>query len=173
MTKKNAKKETRHLALPGAASSDAKTTICGRPIGKVVLWAKKTAPDENDGVCRRCMTLGSGRAPAVKGVKPESQKSGNPESRKAGKRQPALLILGDRMPNAIEVMFKGIQTVAKVNADGTIDVPLDEGIQKFNSPSRAGKAIANREIDGWHFWSTPLANGTLVKLDALRKAVVA
>lgn len=166
--KKGAKTETRHLV----ASSDAKTTVCGRPIDKVLLWAKKGAPGENDGVCRRCMALKAGNAPAVKEVA-KREKARKPESQKAGKRQPALLILGDRMPTTIEVMFKKIQTVAKINTNGTIDVLLDNGIQTFNSPSRAGKAVAGREIDGWNFWSARLENGALVKLDALRKVVVA
>lgn len=38
-----------------------------------------------------------------------------------------------------------------------------------NSPSRAGKAVTGREVDGWTFWSYGEANGTLKKLDTLRK----
>jgi hypothetical protein len=50
-------------------------------------------------------------------------------------------------------------------------VPDGQYYQTFNSPSRAGKHVAGREVDGWTFWSTLLGDGSLVKLDALRKAV--
>jgi len=82
---KNGKKETRHLV----ASTDTAVTICGRPVGKVLLWAKKYEPGaETMSVCGWC-----------------------------------------------------------------------------------GALKAGREIDGWTFWSYLKADGTLEKIDALRKAV--
>jgi hypothetical protein len=188
--KKNGKQETRHLV----ASADATLTICSRPIGKVLLWAKKGEPGEKDTVCGRCKALKAGRARTEKiAAKHEAiRKAGknSPETvarnvkhitdviesakknaKPVGKRQPALLVLGDKMPKTIEVNFKGNRTVASVNPNGTIVVPDGQYYQTFNSPSRAGKHVAGREVDGWTFWSTLLGDGSLVKLDALRKAV--
>ncbi len=85
------------------------------------------------------------------------------------KRQPALLVLGEKMPVHLQVTFKGKEHHASVNPDGTIAV---EGHgQTYNSPSRAGKAVAGREVDGWTFWSYLKPNGDLEKINELRKAV--
>ena len=182
--KKNVKKETRHLV----ASTDAATTICGRPVGKVLLWAKKYEPGaETMSVCGRCKALKAGKARTEKIVKKHERireagkpKAGTPgllsgdhwpdatpKEKKPGKRQPALLVLGDRMPEKLHVTFKGVESDAIVHPDGRIET--EGGI--YNSPSRAGKAVAGREVDGWTFWSYLKADGSLEKLDALRKAV--
>src|SRR4030065_356959 len=58
---------------------------------------------------------------------------------------------------------------AAVTPDGTM---LVEGHKEpFNSPSRAGKAITGREVDGWTFWSYVKKDGNLEKLDTLRKEI--
>ena len=88
------------------------------------------------------------------------------KERKPGKRQPALLALG-WMPVELRVTCKGKESLAAVNPDGTILVEGHE--QPFNSPSRAGKAITGREVDGWTFWSYVKKDGNLTKLDTLRK----
>jgi hypothetical protein len=167
---KNGAKETRHLV----GSADAATTLCGRPVGKVVLWAKKSEPGDKDTVCGRCKALKKGNAQTARIVKKhqairEAGEKKAPAENKPGKRQPALLVLGDRMPDEMRVTFKGKESLAAVKPDGTILVEGHE--QTFNSPSRAGKAVAGREVDGWTFWSYLKADGTLEKIDALRKAV--
>ncbi|MBF8259447.1 MAG: hypothetical protein HW377_1821 [Actinobacteria bacterium] len=170
--KKNAKKETRHLV----AMAKPEFTACGRPVGKVLLWAKKGEPGEKDSVCGRCKALKAGRARTEKvaakhkAVRESGEKKA-PAEKKPGKRQPALLVLGDRMPKTLQVTFKGIESKATVLPDGRIALGQDAEPEIFNSPSRAGKAITGREVDGWTFWSYLKADGTLEKLDALRKAV--
>ena len=189
--KKSGAKETRHLV----ASADAAITICGRPVGKVLLWAKKGEPGEKDSVCGRCKALKAGRARTEKIVKKhqaireagkaaltpvekETEIADRMKARteKPSKRQPALLVLGDRMPRTLEVTFKGKRHEADVIQDEGVQTGAVRGTiridgQLFNSPSRAGKAIAGREVDGWTFWSYAKADGTLGKLDELRKAV--
>ena len=49
--------------------------------------------------------------------------------------------------------------------DGTITV---DG-KTFNSPSRAGKEVIGKEVDGWTFWSYEVEGEGLKKLDTLRK----
>lgn len=169
--KKNAKKETRHLV----ASTDAKITVCGRPVWKVLLWAKKGAPKVGEaGVCARCYALDDAKAAkirkATKAMAAEALEGAAKVIRSTVKRQPALLVLGERMPAFISVTFKGKEYGAEVHKDGTISTPIGDS-RRFNSPSRAGKAVAGREVDGWTFWSYLKADGTLEKLDALRKAV--
>ena len=181
--KKNVKKETRHLV----ASPDATTTICGRPAGKVLLWAKKTPPKADDAtVCGRCQKLAAGHAEkiekkhqeirrATKAMATEAIEGAAKIVRSAGKRQPALQILGDRMPRVLEVIFKGKTYQAEVIQDEGVQTGAVRGTiridgQLFNSPSRAGKHIAGREIDGWTFWSYATREGGLENLDALRKA---
>jgi hypothetical protein len=184
--KKNGKKETRHLVDP--LKADLNLTICGRPIEKVLLWAKKGEPGEKDSVCGRCKALKAGRARTEKIVKKHEaiRTAGKKEdardvriarkrlaeidgSKKPVKRGPALAILGDRMPKDLIVSFKGQDFTAAVLGDGRIH--LNNLGETFNSPSRAGKAVAGREVDGWTFWSYLKADGTREKLDALRKAV--
>lgn len=86
--------------------------------------------------------------------------------KKAGKRTPALASLLVA-PKELVVTYKGAEHKATVNPDGTITV----NDKTFNSPSRAGKEITGREVDGWTFWSYKKEDGTLEKLNALRKVV--
>ena len=187
MKKNGAKRETRHLV----AGTDADKTLCGRPIGKVLLWAKKYEPGaETMNVCGRCNLLKAGHARTAKiakkhqaireaGKAPVEKKA--PAEKKPGKRTPALQILGDRMPEKLAVIFKGNTTTAKVIHDpkdpaihGRIMLLEPDGTpfgDAYGSPSRAGKAVAGREVDGWTFWSYATPEGGLEKLDALRKAV--
>jgi hypothetical protein len=173
--KKNVKKETRHLV----AGADAAITICGRPVGKVLLWAKKGEPGEKDTVCGRCKALKAGRARTEKIVKKHEaiREAGKPKAPRAtGKRIPSLQFLGDRMPRVLEVTFKGKTHQAEVIQDegvaiGAVRGTIRIGTDLFNSPSRAGKHVAGREVDGWTFWSYANKEGGLEKLDALRKAV--
>ena len=187
--KKNGK--TRHLA----ASTDTAVTICGRPVGKVPLWAKKYEPGaETMSVCDRCRALKAGRARTEKIVKKhEAIRKATKEMaseaiegaakvvRSAGKHTPARTILRERMPEKLAVTFKGNTITAKGIHDpkdpavhGQIMLLEPDGTpygDSYGSPSRAGKAVARREIDGWTFWSCLKADGTLEKIDALRKAV--
>jgi hypothetical protein len=102
---------------------------------------------------------------------PETPKAGKPESQKAEKkgRTPTLAALGEKMPDALEVTYKGTVYFARVLADGRIQLTGGSTDAPFSSPSRAGKAITGREVDGWLFWSYRDADGNLKKLDALRK----
>jgi hypothetical protein len=58
-------------------------------------------------------------------------------------------------------------SVSTVNDDGTITV----NGKTFNSPSRAGKEITGREVDGWTFWKYEVPGVGLKKLDTLRKEI--
>ncbi|MDA8121333.1 MAG: hypothetical protein M0Z38_02055 [Deltaproteobacteria bacterium] len=182
--KKNAKSETRHLSHPHNKAA----TVCGREIGKILLWAKKGAPKADDAtVCGRCRKLAAGQAAKIEKAHQEIRKATKAMAteaiegaakvvRSAGKRQPALLILGDRMPRVLEVLFKGKTHQAEVIqeegvATGAVRGTIRIDGQLFNSPSRAGKSVAGREVDGWTFWSYATPEGGLEKLDALRKAV--
>ena len=107
-------------------------------------------------------------------AKPKSGKKGKkakaapktPVEKKVGKRTPALASLQNR-PEELVAMYKGAEHKATVNSDGTITV----NDKTFNSPSRAGKEVTGREVDGWTFWSYKKEDGTLEKLNALRKVV--
>ena len=85
--------------------------------------------------------------------------------KKAGKRTPALASLVVT-PKELVVTYKGVEHKATVNEDGTITV----NGKTFNSPSRAGKEITGREVDGWTFWSYEVPGNGLKKLNMLRKA---
>jgi len=87
-----------------------------------------------------------------------------PVEKKAGKRTPALASL-KVAPKELVVTYKGTEHKAKVNEDGTITV----NGKTFNSPSRAGKEVTGREVDGWTFWSYEVAGLGLKKLNTLRK----
>jgi hypothetical protein len=109
-------------------------------------------------------------------AKPKSEKKAKkaktapktPVEKKAGKRTPALASL-EVAPKELVATYKGTEHKATVNDDGTITV----NDKVFNSPSRAGKEITGREVDGWTFWSYKKEDGTLEKLNALRKASIA
>jgi hypothetical protein len=156
--------------------TEANKTVCGRPIEvngrpQVLLT---TDPNKKKGtVCGRCKALKAGQARtekvAAKHRKVQKVGDGAAQERKPGKRQPALLALGKRMPMFLETTYKGHVIRAPVNVDGTISVPIGETQQTFNSPSRAGKAVTGREVDGWLFWSYRKPDDTLAKLDTLRK----
>lgn len=154
--------------------TDANKTLCGRPIevnGRPQVLLTTDLNKKKGTVCGRCKALKAGAARVEKvAAKHRKIRQAAPiekKERKVGKRQPALLALGDRMPNELRVTFKGKEYLAAVNPDGMI---LVEGHDKpFNSPSRAGKAVTGREVDGWTFWSYGTADGSLNKLDTLRK----
>ncbi len=94
------------------------------------------------------------------------EKTGKVTEKKERKgRAPALAAFETR-PAELTVTFKGTTHKATVNADGTITV----NDKTFNSPSRAGKEVTGREVDGWTFWSYEVPGEGLKKLDALRKA---
>jgi hypothetical protein len=84
--------------------------------------------------------------------------------KKAGKRTPALASLVVA-PKELVVTYKGTEHRAKVNEDFTITV----NGKTFNSPSRAGKEVTGREVDGWTFWSYEVPGNGLKKLNMLRK----
>ena len=105
-------------------------------------------------------------------AKPKPEKKGKKAASKAPvakttKRQPALLVLGEKMPKFMTATYKGAVHNATVLADGKIY--LKDIDQTFNSPSRAGKAVTGKEVDGWTFWSYQKEDGTLEKIDALRQ----
>jgi hypothetical protein len=89
-----------------------------------------------------------------------------PVEMKDAKRTPALASL-KVPPKELVVTYKGTEHKATVNDDGTITV----NDKTFNSPSRAGKEITGREVDGWTFWSYEITGGGLKKLDTLRKEI--
>ncbi|OGQ00797.1 MAG: hypothetical protein A2Z40_04280 [Deltaproteobacteria bacterium RBG_19FT_COMBO_60_16] len=180
--------------VPG---KDANKTVCGRPIevnGRPqVLLTTNVGGKKATTVCGRCKALKAGQARTEKIQKKHERIRAAGKSpiaeplkdvrklNKAIKRQPALAILGEKMPHHLQVTFKGVTTSAKVLHDpkdpavhGRIMLLEPDGTpygDSYGSPSRAGKAIAGREIDGWTFWSYLKANGELEKIDALRKEV--
>jgi hypothetical protein len=176
--------------IPG--TNDLNKTVCGRPIevaGRPQVLLTTNAEKKKGTVCGRCKALKTGQARTEKiaakhrKIREAGEKKADSQdlrvarkrlakidgAPKPGKRQPPLLALGERMPNELIVSFKGQDFTAAVLGDGRIH--LNNLGETFNSPSRAGKAITGREIDGWTFWSYLKADGTREKLDALRKAV--
>ena len=154
--------------------TEANKTVCGRPFevgGRPQVLLTTNAEKKKGTVCGRCKALKAGQARtekvAAKHRKIRQAPLAEKKERKVGKKQPALLALGERMPNELRVTFKGKEYLAAVNPDGTILVEGHE--QPFTSPSRAGKAITGREVDGWLFWSYGATDGSLKKLDTLRK----
>jgi hypothetical protein len=89
-----------------------------------------------------------------------------PVEKKDSKRTPALASL-EVAPKELVVTYKGTEHKATVNDDGTITV----NDKTFNSPSRAGKEITGREVDGWTFWKYEVPGVGLKKLDTLRKEI--
>ncbi len=109
-----------------------------------------------------------GKPKAVKkgsGKKSQTAKK-RPVEKKDSKRTPALASL-EVTPKELVVTYKGTEHKATVNTDGTITV----NDKTFNSPSRAGKEITGREVDGWTFWSYEVPGDGLKKLDTLRKEI--
>jgi hypothetical protein len=87
-----------------------------------------------------------------------------PVEKKAGKRTPALAFL-EVAPKELVVTYKGTEHKATVNPDRTITV----NGKTFTSPSRAGKEVTGKEVDGWTFWSFEVAGAGLKKLNTLRQ----
>jgi hypothetical protein len=93
------------------------------------------------------------------------KKVSEPKAKKeAARRTPGLASVQNR-PEELVVTYKGATHKATVNTDGTITV----NGKTFNSPSRAGKEITGREVDGWTFWTYEVPGEGLKKLDTLRK----
>lgn len=177
--------KTRNTYHIPSKKEDGKT-VCGRPIevaGRPQVLLTNKSEVKKGAVCGRCKAL---RAMAnakalIPGAKPLPEKTqgmirtlgeklrSRAEKKDRKPRTPALLVLGDRMPKTIEVTFKGVEHKATVLEDGRIAMGQGDEPEIYNSPSRAGKAIAGREIDGWRFWSYRKEDGTLEKIDALRK----
>lgn len=159
MKKGKTKNQTIHI--PGQEEK----TLCGKPAASTTLWAKKSSPTkDHSGLCKRCYALFSKAEPDA--PQPKTTKSSRTSAeRKPGKRTPALASYQNR-PDELVVTFKGTSYKASVNPDGTILV----NDKTFNSPSRAGKEITGREVDGWSFWSYEVPGEGFKKLDALRKA---
>jgi hypothetical protein len=155
------KKPTIHLQGPGAS------TLCGRPAANSTLWAKKTPPTEShEGLCKRCYSLFAKTEPDAPEPMAKKKASEPIVEKKSGKRTPALAVFPNR-PTELVVTYKGTAYKATVNPDGTITV----NGKIFNSPSRAGKEISGREVDGWTFWSYEVPGEGLKKLDTLRKEI--
>ncbi|MGB5196948.1 MAG: hypothetical protein WBN64_07775 [Candidatus Deferrimicrobium sp.] len=109
-----------------------------------------------------------GKPKAVKkgsGKKTQTAKKTAVEKKDA-MRTPALASL-EVAPKESVVTYKGTGHKATVNDNGTITV----NGKTFNSPSRAGKEITGREVDGWTFWSYEIPGVGLKKLNTLRKVV--
>ena len=85
-------------------------------------------------------------------------------TKKTSKRTPVLASL-EGVPNELVVTYKGAPYSATVNPDGTITV----NGKTFTSPSRAGKEVTGKEVDGWTFWSYEVPGVGFKKLNTLRK----
>ena len=160
MKKGKTKNQTIHI--PGQEEK----TICGKLAASTTLWAKKSPPTkDHPGLCKRCYALFSKAEPDATDHEKTKKSPKTAAERKPGKRTPALASFQNR-PDELVVTFKGTFYKASVNPDGTIVV----NDKTFNSPSRAGKEITGREVDGWSFWSYEAPGEGFKKLDALRKA---
>jgi hypothetical protein len=87
-----------------------------------------------------------------------------PVENKTSKRTPALAFL-EVAPKELVVTYKGTEHKATVNPDRTITF----NGKTFTSPSRAGKEVTGKEVDGWTFWSFEVAGAGLKKLNTLRQ----
>lgn len=105
---------------------------------------------------------------AKKGSSKKAQKAPKlpktPVEKKPGKRTPALASFPNP-PDELVVTYKGTTHKATVNPDGTITV----NGKTFTSPSRGGKEVTGKEVDGWTFWSYEVPGAGLKKLDTLRR----
>lgn len=158
MKKGKGKNQTIHIKGP------EDKTLCGKPIASSTLWAKKTPPTEtHESICRRCYALFA-KVQANTPERKAKKKTRKPEAeKKTGKRTPGLASLQNR-PTELIVTYKSTTYTSTVNPDGTITV---DG-KTFNSPSRAGKEVIGKEVDGWTFWSFEVEGEGLKKLDTLR-----
>ncbi|GAB4240893.1 MAG: hypothetical protein OHK0028_19200 [Deltaproteobacteria bacterium] len=150
--------------------TDAKKTVCGRQVevnGRPQVLLTTDTKKKKGAVCRKCMEINDRieraetAAKAHNGIVPAGTKKAKP-----AKRTPALSAFPNR-PAELVVTYKGTAHRAAVNPDGTITV----NGKTFTSPSRAGKEITGREVDGWTFWSYEVEGEGLKKLDTLRKEV--
>src|SRR3990172_1397749 len=88
-------------------------TVCGRPIevnGRPQVLLTTNANKQKGTVCGRCKALKAGQARTEKvAVKHRKIRQAAPteKERKPGKRQPALMALGKRMPMFLEATYKG------------------------------------------------------------------
>ena len=159
MKKEKAKKQTIHIQGPGTK------TLCGKPVATASLWAKKSPPTEaHESICRRCYVLFVKAKQDAPGYKATKMAQKHETEKKPGKCAPRLAAFPNR-PAELVVTYKGTTYKAAVNLDGTITV---DG-KTFNSPSRAGKEVIGKEVDGWTFWSYEVPGEGLKKLDTLRK----
>ena len=134
------------------------STISKSTDGKTwVMPATKKTPTQKAGTGKKIARKRKTETSAPKTTKDGAEK-------KTGKRTPALASL-DVAPKELVVTYKGVEHKATVNDDGTITV----NDKVFNSPSRAGKEITGREVDGWSFWSYEVPGEGLKKLDTLRQ----
>lgn len=102
-------------------------------------------------------------------AKPKPEKKGKRAAaktpvEKTTKRVPVLSSL-EVAPKELVVTYKGAPYSATVNPDGTITV----NGKTFSSPSRAGKEVTGKEVDGWTFWSYEVPGVGFKKLNTLRK----
>jgi hypothetical protein len=159
MKKGKGKNQTIHI--PGTKEK----TLCGKPVESSTLWAKKSSPTkEHPGLCKKCFVLFSKTEPEVSEREKTKKVSKPAAEKKPRKRAPVLAAFPNR-PDELVVTYKGTTYKATVNPDGTITV---DG-KTFNSPSRAGKEVIGKEVDGWTFWSYDVEGEGLKKLDTLRK----
>lgn len=141
-------------------------TLCGKPVASATLWAKKSLPTKEDpGLCKKCYALLAKAKPDASEGKTAKKVTKREAEKKPGKRTPILAAFPNR-PAELVVTYKGTTYKATVNPDGTIMV---DG-KTFNSPSRAGKELIGKEVDGWTFWSFEVEGEGLKKLDTLRKS---
>ena len=159
---KKAKTKNQTIHIPGPEEK----TLCGKPVANATFWAKKSAPTKDyPGVCKKCYAL-SAKANANAPERKAAKKTRKSETEKApDKRIPVLAAFPNR-PAELVVTYKGTTYKATVNPDGTISV----NGKTFNSPSRAGKEVIGKEVDGWTFWSFEVEGEGLRKLDTLRKS---
>ncbi len=141
------------------SSKDNEKTACGRQATDVSIQVK---PGDFP-TCKRCADSKDAIRPAEP-TKDRKKKAPADKKGKVGKRTLALASLKGA-PKELMVTYKGTEHKATVNEDGTITV----NGKSFNSPSRAGKEITGREVDGWTFWSYEVPGNGLKKLDTLRK----
>jgi hypothetical protein len=141
------------------SSKDKEKTACGREASGVEI--KVRAGDFP--TCKRCADSKDAIRPAEP-TKDRKKKALADKTGKVGKRAPALASL-EGAPKELVVTYKGTTHKATVNPDGTITV----NGKIFNSPSRAGKEVTGREVDGWTFWSYEVPDAGLKKLNTLRK----
>ena len=148
--------------------TDAKKTVCGRQVevnGRPQVLLTTGTKKKKGSVCRKCTEINDRIERAETAAKEHNGivPAGLKEVR-AVKRTPVLASFPNR-PAELVVTYKGKTYKATVNPDGTITV---DG-KTFNSPSRAGKEVIGKEVDGWTFWSYEVEGEGLKKLDTLRK----